>query len=239
MPTSESISVVIPAFNEEENLAKAIQTVKEIVSSRFSDYELLVYNDASTDRTGAIAEELSCQDARIKVIHHQHNQGLGGCYRSGARIARKAFYLLVHGDNEITPQTIQLIIQKATEAEIVIPYIQNPSARPLSRRVISKAYTLLTNFIFGLRIPYYNGPCLIKTSLVKDLPIESSGFGFMAEALIKLIKLGHSYVIVGFNCRLREKGKTKAFRLKNIFNVIMCVFSLRMKLRSFLSAYSR
>lgn len=233
MPKADSISVIIPAMNEEDNVAAAVKAAKSVVSRRFSDYEILIYNDGSTDRTGIIADDLARGDSSIKVFHHDKNRGLGACYREGARVAGKDFYLLVHGDNEIAPETIQTIINKTNEADIIIPYVQNPEARPFIRRIISSAYVSLTNLLFGLNIPYYNGPCMIKTSLVKELPIEDSGFGFMMETLVKLIKKGHSYVVVGFNCRLRDNGKTKVFRIRNISSAITGIVRLRLKLSSF------
>jgi glycosyltransferase involved in cell wall biosynthesis len=233
MLKANSISIVIPAMNEEGNVAAAVKTVKSVVSPCFSDHEILIYNDGSTDGTGIIADELARGDSSIKVFHHDKNRGLGACYREGARVAGKDFYLLIHGDNEIAPETIQAIINKTNEADVVIPYVQNPEARPFIRRVISSAYVSLTNLLFGLNIPYYNGPCMIRTSLVKELPIEDSGFGFMMETLVKLIKKGHSYVVVGFNCRLREKGKTKVFQIRNISSAIAGIIRLRLKLSSF------
>lgn len=225
------------ALNEEENIAAAVATAVHAVSSRTDDYELLVYNDGSTDKTGLIADELACSNPSIKIIHHPQNKGLGVCYREGSRIAGKEFYLMVHGDNEIPLEAIEAIISRAGDVDIVIPYILNPRLRPFSRRIISRMYTLLVNALFGLRIPYYNGPCMIKTSLVHRLPIKNSGFGYMMETLVKLIKMGHSYRVVGFNCRLREKGKTKAFRIKNIINVILGLLYFRVSLRSFMRDY--
>lgn len=239
MPKTDSISVLIPAMNEENNIAEAVKTVKGVISRHFSDYELLIYNDGSTDKTGIIADELARGDPSIEVFHHDKNRGLGACYREGARIASKDFYLLIHGDNEIAPETIQVIINKANEADIVIPYVQNPEARPLFRRVVSSMYVSFTNLIFGLNIPYYNGPCLIRTALVKNLPIEDSGFGFMMETLVKLVKMGHSYVVVGFNCRLRQKGKTKALRIKSIMMVTLGIIRIRAKLFSFIRSRQR
>ena len=239
MPKVDSISVVIPAMNEEDNLAAAVETVKSVVSRRFPDYELLIYNDGSTDRTGMVADDLARGDSSIKVFHHDKNRGLGACYREGARVASKDFYLLIHGDNEIAPETIQVIINKVNEADIVIPYVQNPEARPFIRRVISSIYVSFTNLLFGLKIPYYNGPCFIRTSLVKELPIEDSGFGFMMETLVKLIKMGHSYVVVGFNCRLREKGKTKVFKIRSIVTVVLGVINIRTKISAFIKSQQR
>lgn len=239
MSQTDSISVVIPAMNEESNIAAAVKTVKGIISRCFSDYEILIYNDGSMDRTGIIADDLARDDSSIKVFHHDKNKGLGACYREGSRVASKDFYLLIHGDNEIAPETIQSIIDKVNEADIIIPYIQNPGARPFIRRIISSAYVSLTNLIFGLNIPYYNGPCLIRTSLVKNLPIEDSGFGFMMETLVKLVKIKHSYVVVGFNCRLRQNGKTKALRIKSIVMVVLGIIRIRTKLFSFIKSQQR
>ena len=73
----KSISIIIPAYNEEKNLADAVKTINAAVKSVFKDYELLILDDGSSDGTGVIADNLAKKNAKIRVIHFSRNRGFG------------------------------------------------------------------------------------------------------------------------------------------------------------------
>jgi cellulose synthase/poly-beta-1,6-N-acetylglucosamine synthase-like glycosyltransferase len=75
---AESITVFFPLYNEEDNIHAAVGSAAEILETLTDDYEILLINDASTDRTGALADALSTADPRIRVVHHPRNLRLGG-----------------------------------------------------------------------------------------------------------------------------------------------------------------
>ena len=73
---------------------------------------------------------------------------------------------------------------------------------------------------------YYNGPCYFKTDMVKKVPISTFGFAYMTEILVKLLKSGASFIEVPMINRVRERGATKAFRVKNIISVFKTFLTL-------------
>src|SRR5438105_1181088 len=97
--STRTVSVIIPALNEEDNIAAAVKTVQEAIGDRFADYELLIFDDGSTDSTGQIADELAAQNSRIRVVHNQRNMGLGCNYTRGAELARMEYVAWFPGDN--------------------------------------------------------------------------------------------------------------------------------------------
>lgn len=221
-----SISVIIPALNEEGNIAATVNEVLKAIDQRFQDYELLVFNDGSSDKTGEIADELTAKNGHLKVIHNSETMGLGYNYRKGVEIAKNDFVVMIPGDNEISGSSIEEMFKLVGTADIIIPYTVNTWVRPISRRIISRIFVMLMNLLFGLRLRYYNGPCIHKREIIQPMNINTSGFAYMAAILVRLLKSGHSFREVGMYLKEREYGSSKAFALKNIASVIKTVISL-------------
>src|SRR5256886_15716453 len=83
------ISVVYPMFNEEENVERAVNFAESVLTDMASDYEILIVNDASTDRSAEIAEALAQSNPCVKVFHHEGTWKLGGALRTGFSKATK------------------------------------------------------------------------------------------------------------------------------------------------------
>lgn len=216
----KSVSVVIPAYNEEKNLESTVKFLLDRLNkNNISDFEILIFNDNSTDNTGEIADVLAEKYSQIKVIHNLKNMNLGYNITKGFELSTKEYCGFIPGDNETEPETLDNIFQNLGQADIVIPHIQNPEARPWGRRILSKTYIIIINAAFGLNMKYYNGMCYFKTAMVKKVPVSTYGFAYMTEILVKLLKSGASFIDVPMINRVRESGATKAFRIKNIISV--------------------
>jgi len=237
--TSPSISVIVPCYNEEKNVRGAIESIGKALLSApgprggqgLSDYEILLFNDCSTDSTGAIADGLLSTEPRLKVIHNPRNMGFGYNYTEGVRLASRDYVIMVPGDNEIPSGAIEEVLSHISEADIIIPFTANPWTRPLSRRVVSRAFVLLMNSLFGLRLRYYNGTCLIRASMLKKVPMKTWGFAYMAAILVRLLRTGASFIEVGVVIRPRESGKSKAFRPRNVISVVGALAGLFWEVR--------
>lgn len=217
---NKSVSVVIPAYNEEKNLeATTIFLLERLGKNGILDFEILIFDDNSTDNTGKIADELASKHSQIKVIHNAKNMNLGYNITKGFELATKEYTGFIPGDNETEPETLDNIFQNLGEADMVIPYIQNPEVRPWGRRFLSKTYVIIINTAFVLNLKYYNGMCFFKTAIVKKVPVSTYGFAYMTEILVKLLKSGASFIEVPMINRARQRGATKAFRFKNIVSV--------------------
>lgn len=226
-----TLSVIIPALNEEGNLEGAVQSVLAAVGTRFGDYELLIFDDCSTDRTGVIADQLAAGNSRIQVIHNPRNIGFGYNYTRGVQLARMDYVTMFPGDNEFPETAMRGILDAVGTADIVVPFTSNPEVRPWGRRVVSTCFVTLLNLLFGLRLRYYNGPCVHKRALLQTVPMKTHGFAYMASILVRLIRGGHSYIEVPMQLRPRKHGRSKAFRLKNITSVFRELVSLFWEVR--------
>lgn len=218
---NKSLSVIIPALNEEKNITQTIEAVYlSLRQNNILDYEIIIFNDGSIDKTGDLAEDIAAKDQRIKVVHHQTPQGMGKSYLEGVKIASKEYIMTVPGDNELEQESVAHIISALGKSEIVVVYTSNQEVRQFARRVFSKTYTFTNNFLFGMKLPYFNGACLIKRSLLDNLNINDTKFVFMTEILVKLIKRDeYNYITVPMKIKPIKQGTSKAFKLKNFVGV--------------------
>jgi glycosyltransferase involved in cell wall biosynthesis len=214
---NDSISVIIPAYNEQESLDKAVTTVIGIVSGVVNDYEILIVNDGSTDTTKKIADRLEQQNTKIKVLHHQENEGIGAAIRDGIARASKTYITGFPADIDFSLVTYKNLLEARRSDCFVSSYVTNMSERVSNRKIISVCYTVLMNFIFGLKMRYYNGYFISPLALVKPLKLKSDGFTIFAEIKIKLIKKGAKFTEIPFETRPRLLGVSKALTVKSIF----------------------
>ncbi len=223
---ARTLSVIVPALNEAGNIEAAVATVLAAIGTQFDDFEILVFDDGSTDDTGVLADRLAAADRHIKVIHNPRNMGFGYNYTRGVELAGMEHVVMFPGDNEIPLAAMQSILGAIGQAEIVIPYISTPGVRAKSRQVTSSAFVWLVNMLFGLSIKYFNGPCVHRRALLQSVPMRTHGFAYMASILVRLIRSGHTYVEVPMPLQARQHGRSKAFRLKNIVSVVRTLAEL-------------
>lgn len=219
-----AVSIVVLAFNEAENLATTVESIHRAVDDTLDTYEVVIVDDGSVDSTGEVAETLAKQDSRIKAVHNPANMGCGYSFRRGALAAGHEYVWLIPGDGEISAESIRTIADHVGCADMVVPYVLNRGIRPLSRRVVSWGYTALLNILFRKDLRYYNGPCVIRTDLVRAAcTVESRGFTFMAPMLLKLIGLKHTYVEVGIMLQPRVYGRPSVSSWWNILSAARTV----------------
>lgn len=226
MTDPNSISVIIPALNEEKNIESLVKVVCESVEKNFNAYEIIIFNDGSTDQTGDMADRLAFQNDKIKVVHNKKPQCIGGVYKEGLKMATMNYLIHIHGKNDTTCESLDRIFALKGKYDMVVPYTLNLNARSAIRIFFSNTFGWLLNTMFGLNVKYYNHYVLHKSEIVNSIKIHTNSYAFQAEVLIKLIKKGYSYVEVGVMDVFEKDVKTKAFRIKNVLEVMS--FFMRM-----------
>jgi dolichol-phosphate mannosyltransferase len=218
---ARSLSVVVPAYCEAGNIAGTIENVAAALAHLSIDHEILVIDDGSTDGTAAAVEASRARFPAVHLLVNERNMGFGWTYRRGVQTASRAFIVMVHGDNAWGADTLRDLFARVGEADIIVGYTRDMwRSRTLTRTAISKAFTAVINLMTGRRLKYYNGLQVHRAEVLKSLDIESTGFGFQAEVLVKALRLTPSYLEVPMDLREREIGNSKAFRLKNVVDVL-------------------
>ena len=216
-----SLSFFVPCLNEEGNVGRSIDAIVEAMERCDYPYEILVVDDASTD--GSVAEMLGrCErhaHVSIKLLRNRSRRGLGRNYFLAAHHASGEYFMLVCGDAVEPPPSIRQIIAHLGEADVVVPYFGARETRTLPRRVLSRTFTALINLLSGHRLRYYNGPVLHRTENVRAWRSDTSGFGYQAELLCRLLDQGASVVEVQVANSDRNRGFSKAFTPDNLLSV--------------------
>jgi glycosyltransferase involved in cell wall biosynthesis len=220
---SDRLSVFIPAYNEEGNIEATVRELSLALAKRAVEYEIIIVNDGSSDRTAGIIEALAAGDSRIRALHNPRNLGLARTFLAGAKAARFEYVGWIPGDNGFPAASLEQWLAPLGNADLIQTYLSNAEVRYLSRRIISRAYTRTMNVLFGLNIKYYNGIQIYKRELIQSVPTHSEGFALLSEILVKLLARGCSYIEVGIKMQERVEGESKAVKLKNILDVIKTV----------------
>lgn len=217
--TDRSISLIMPAYNEEATIEFSVRSVIEKLKEYGFDYEILIFNDASNDKTGKIADHLALEDQRIKVFHNARNMNLGFNFARGINMASKEYTGLLPCHGQTAIESFDNLLPALLKADVVMTYPSNPEVRPLTRRVISEINVILVNLIFGLWMKYYHLN-FYRTEILKKIPTSTESYALMVELLVHAVKSGASYIEVPIFLRKREFGKSKALRPKNIINIL-------------------
>lgn len=228
-----SISIVIPALNEEVVLDGVVRDIEKQVTAFFRDYEIILINDGSADKTGEIMDRLATELPNIRVLHNPRNIGLGASYKRGVEEARCTYLMMLCGDGGMPAASLPPIFSAVGSADIVAPYVTNlRTIKSPMRYFTSRVYTNLLNILFGQKIKYYNGLPVHRVDLLRQLRINSTGFAFQGEILTKLLRSGCSMTEVGV-AGAEMTRNSSALRLKGLINIAKVLALLVWEVRRF------
>ena len=143
-----SLSVVLPAYNEEANVASAVEKVSTVAQQLGMEYEIILVNDGSTDRTGEIGRELGQRIPNFRLVEHYPNRGYGGSLKAGFAAATKDLIAFAPADNQFDFSEISLLLDRLDGAEIVSGYRAQREDRFI-RKVNAFGWNTLVRLLFG------------------------------------------------------------------------------------------
>lgn len=189
-----SISVIIPAYNEEAVIAKTLDQVYSCLTKNQLDFEIIVINDGSTDNT----ENEIIQFEKAKLLNNPRNTGKGSAVKKGVMAANKELILFMDADHAIPIQYLMQFIKEIPKFDIIIgsKYIGETKNYPFYRKVVGKIFSLLKYLIIGLKIKDTQcGFKLFKSEIAKDLFSHSIINGWCFDVEILMIASRKNYSI--------------------------------------------
>lgn len=228
-----TISAVLPAYNEEENIEIATTRMVEVLSSlNLSDWEVIIVDDGSVDRTPEIADKLaSVNPEHIRVIHHQPNKGYAQALKSGFTSARHQLIFYTDSDNQFDVREIKNLLPLIEKADIVCGF-RIYRFDPLTRLVLAWGYNLLVRMIF--RINVKDVDCafkLFRREVFDRVTIESKKFFVDAEILAKARYYGMKLVEIGVRHYPRQAGHSTV-RASHVFSTLREIAQMWMNIHS-------
>ena len=224
--TEIKISIVMTAFNEESNIRNTYTELKKSLNELNITHEIILVNDGSTDNTGKICSEINNDDPNVTFITNDKNIGIGTSFWKAGCDAKGEYVIWFASDGENFSYEILRYVHLLEHVDILVPFAVNKNTRTFSRRLISSIYKLIINFSFRMFLNYTNGSCIYKKSVFITLNLQSKGFFFQTELLVKSIKAGYLYAEIPFFIKKRPSGEASAISFKNLINVTISYFNL-------------
>jgi dolichol-phosphate mannosyltransferase len=154
IPFSElNLSVIIPVFNQQKKITYSIKKIKQAVELWFTNYELIIVNDGSTDNTLTFLKGIALTDERIHILSYTPNRGKGYAVRQGVLHSRGDVVMFLDGDLDIAPDSIKDYVESLSTADLVIASKRHPQSSviiPRSRALLSRAFNLLIRLATGI-----------------------------------------------------------------------------------------
>jgi glycosyltransferase involved in cell wall biosynthesis len=201
------LSIVLPCFNEEANVADAIRAATKAARRVSDDYEILVVDDGSTDATSDIASRFVDTTGRVRLLVLPHNRGYGAAVRTGIDAARMPWILLTDADLQFDLGQLEDFAPLTASADIVAGR-RILRQDPLGRRITGAAWSGLTRRLF--RLPVSDVDCafkLIRRDLLDRVQLTSDGAMVSAELLVKCQAEGARVTEQGVRHRARVAGE--------------------------------
>ena len=225
-----SISVVSPLFNEEDYVLRAYEAAVEAFAPITADYEIVLVNDASTDRTPEIIESLRARDPRGKAVHNPKNLKLGGTLRAGYAVVTKDLVLYTDADLPFDLHEVRRAVRllEAQKADVVSAYRFDRTSEGLLRTVYSFFYNSLVRALFGLAIKDVNFSFkLFKRELLSKFTLKSDGSFIDVEFLCRARKAGAHIIQIGVDYFPRSRGVSTLSSPAVIVKILREMLALR------------
>jgi glycosyltransferase involved in cell wall biosynthesis len=225
------ISVFLPSHNEEPNVERVVRGFLAELALIADDYEVIVVNDGSLDKTGAIADRLANEDSHVKVVHHQTNRGYGGAVISGIRAATQPYVMLADGDGQFDPKEVARLAAFVPEYDVVVGK-RIHRADPLMRRINGKAWTMLVRVVLGIGISDIDcGFKLFKREFLDGMELRAHGAMISTELMARVAARGAKIKEVGVQHLPRIAGEQSGANFKVIARAFKELFALYGELR--------
>lgn len=230
MPERPTLTVVMPAYNEETGLARGVAQLHAFLAAQGISFEILIVDDASRDRTGEIADGLAQRHAEVRAIHHPQNRGIGGGFLSGVAAAQGDWLILIPADLALDLAELPKYLRAAEAADVVVGIRSDRSDYSGLRLLISWANIRLIQLLFGMRQRQFNYISMYRLSVLREMRIETwrSAF-FHAETLIKAAAQGYRLTEVEIRYLPRASGRATGAQFGLILRTLrdMALFWLR------------
>lgn len=189
-PLLPGLSVVLPCFNEQDNVADAIRHASTAAARAAVDFEVIVVNDGSTDATAERAAAFVAADEHVRLVVHAANRGYGDALRSGVRAARMPWVFLTDADLQFDLSELARFVPLTAHADVVVGR-RAQRRDPFPRRLNARMWNGLVRHLFAL--PVRDVDCafkLVRTELLDGIELRSHGAMISTELLVKLLARG-------------------------------------------------
>ena len=219
-PTPMSVSLVIPMYNEEESIEHAIDCAAAALEP--FDYEIIIVDDASTDRSAEIVRAEMAANPRLRLLQHEVNRKLGGALKTGYGAARKDVVVYMDADLPFDPEVIGKAMRalRVTRADMIAGYRLDRTTEGFRRTVYSYLYNTLIGLLFGWPHRDVNFSFkLMRREVLEAVELRAEGSLIDAELIVKARNLGFVIQQLGLDYFPRSRGESTLSSPAVIFKI--------------------
>lgn len=227
-----SLSIVLPAYNEEPNVVAAVEEVSKVAQTLNLDYEIILVNDGSRDRTGEIARtQLAPRIPNFRLVEHFPNRGYGGALKAGFAAATKELIAFTPADQQFVFSEIQRLLDKLTPDMTLVSGWRVNRQDPLIRRLNGMGWNLVVRILFGKLIHDIDcGFKVFRRDVLSHIHVESNGAMIDTEMLSEMRARGYKMTDVPVTHLPRRAGSPTGANLKVILKAFRDLFKFRLRL---------
>jgi NAD(P)-dependent dehydrogenase (short-subunit alcohol dehydrogenase family) len=226
-PTASALTVVVVAHNNSPMLLATLERIYKALIVTVEDFAIVIFDDGSTDDTAAVAATASKTIPFTTVRRNHTHLGAGACVLQASLDAKSTYLVYVPGDNTWPLRSFIDLFGHLAKADIVTSYSNNLTAgMPLAKRIVSRAYSAILNTLFRRHIHYYNGLTIYPVEYLRQGSVRSHGFGFQAEALLKAVKAGYSFLEIALPVDTKNLAASRSVTLPNMMDAGLTIVRL-------------
>ncbi|MFA5932942.1 MAG: glycosyltransferase family 2 protein [Microgenomates group bacterium] len=228
----DALSVFFPAFNEEENITSTITKANDVLASlSLKDYEIIVVDDGSKDKTVETVNNLIKTNKHIRLVSHEVNKGYGEALKTGFREAKFPWVAFADADGQFDFAEITKLMDETDKADFILGY-RLRRADPFVRIFFNVVWIIGARILFDFPSRDYScGFKLIKKSAFDaTLPLQAGEKVTQIEMLVKAKRLGFKFAEVGVHHYPRMFGKSTGGNLLVVFKSYLDLIKLWWKL---------
>jgi glycosyltransferase involved in cell wall biosynthesis len=225
-----SLSIVLPAYNEEENVASAVEEASTVAQQLGMDYEIILVNDGSADRTGEIGRGLEQRIPNFRLVEHYPNRGYGGSLKAGFAAATKDLIAFIPADKQFVFNEISRFLEKIDQADIVSGY-RTDRQDSFIRKFNALGWNLVVRMLFGYLCQDIDcGFKLLRHELLGHVNIVSDGAMIDTELLAGAKARGYSIAEVPVTHLPRVAGRPTGANIRVIVKAFRDLAHFRIRL---------
>jgi glycosyltransferase involved in cell wall biosynthesis len=229
-----SIYFFCPAYNDEGNIEKVVSGAAKVLEETSGDYLIAIVEDGSPDKTGEIADRLTKEYSKLKVIHHPVNMGYGKALQTGFENPERENYDLIvytDGDGQFDITELKKVLPLIENNDVVIGY-RISRAEGWRRKFQSWVYNFLTRMISGLKFRDFNCSFKIfRREVLEHIDIEFPSVFIDAELVIKAALAGYKIAETGVTHYSRATGEGSGAKWSLISDTMKSMLEFRKKYR--------
>ena len=205
-PLPGGLSLVLPAHNEAENIDAVLDDALAALPDFTSDFEILIVNDGSRDRTVEIIAARAASEPRIRALHHEVNRGYGAALRTGFAATTKPYVMFMDADRQFRLEDLADLSPFVGAFDVVAGF-RKERHDPLHRRVFAEIFNITVRILFGVHMRDID--CAFKVfrgDMLRALDLHAPGALINTEMQAKLRRMGATVQQVGVNHYPRVAG---------------------------------